>query len=448
MAGLGKDLAQAADDQPAHELRIAEAHIRLGGMDVDVDLPGIELDEQDGDRMPVAGQHVCIGPAQRRHQQLVAHRPAVDEEELRQRVGLVEGRQAGEPVQPHALALRVHRPGVLDEIGAHHLGDARLQRPLAARGRVGRSLPVAARQLEAHRRIGERQPANHVGDRRPFGPVGLQELQPGRRCEEQIAHLDLGAARVAGRGRTVLAAALDAHRPGMRLGRMARGHGQAGNGADGGERLAAKAEAADVEQIVLGELGRAMALDRQRQLLAGNAAAVVVDADQGLAARRRRHGDARRACVQRVLDQLLDHAGRPLDHLACRDLVDRVVAQLPDRHSRIFTLRIVPSPGASIARLAARDQPSAHPSPKRERGAHAPLRLRSWRCGFAALRRRPHSSGTVRSPGGNARCGALPRRSPPAPAGPSGWSPPPPCRARRCCRPRSVYGRRRAGCWS
>jgi hypothetical protein len=51
-------------------------------MDVDVDLARIAFDEQSGDRMPVGGQEIEIGAAQRAGERLVAHRAAVDEQEL------------------------------------------------------------------------------------------------------------------------------------------------------------------------------------------------------------------------------------------------------------------------------------------------------------------------------------------------------------------------------
>ena len=53
-----------------------------------------------------------------------------------------------------------------------------------------------------------------------------------------------------------------------------------------------------------------------------HAAAVVADADEREAAGRRHHLDLAGAGVERVLDQLLDHARRPLDHLAGGDAVD------------------------------------------------------------------------------------------------------------------------------
>ena len=72
----------------------------------------------------------------------------------------------------------------------------------------------------------------------------------------------------------------------------------------------------------------------QRQLVGRDAAAVVDDADQLAAALLHRHVDPRRAGVERVLDQLLDDARRPLDHLARGDLVDDARRELADRGHR------------------------------------------------------------------------------------------------------------------
>ena len=75
-------VAQAPDDQAAHQAGIAEADLGLGRVDVDVDLGRVELDVEGGDRMAVAGQEVGVGGAQRAVQQPVAHRAAVDEQIL------------------------------------------------------------------------------------------------------------------------------------------------------------------------------------------------------------------------------------------------------------------------------------------------------------------------------------------------------------------------------
>ena len=75
-----------------------------------------------------------------------------------------------------------------------------------------------------------------------------------------------------------------------------------------------------------------MALDREREIGARHALAVVGDADQPAAAAVGEHVDALRAGVERVLDQFLDHARRPLDHLAGGDAVDDGFGKLADGH--------------------------------------------------------------------------------------------------------------------
>ncbi len=75
-----------------------------------------------------------------------------------------------------------------------------------------------------------------------------------------------------------------------------------------------------------------MPLDRQQQVRLVHAGAVVLDPDQPQPAARRGQPDAGRAGVDGVLDQLLNHARRPLHHLAGGDLVDERLGQLPDRH--------------------------------------------------------------------------------------------------------------------
>jgi hypothetical protein len=65
-----------------------------------------------------------------------------------------------------------------------------------------------------------------------------------------------------------------------------------------------------------------MALEREEGILGGHAAAVVRDADQGATARGGLDRDQAAARVEGVIDQLLDHRGRPLDHLTGGDLID------------------------------------------------------------------------------------------------------------------------------
>ena len=102
--------------------------------------------------------------------------------------------------------------------------------------------------------------------------------------------------------------------------------------ADRRQRLAAKSERVDRQQIVAIELGGGVPLDRELKIGARHALAVVGDADQPAAAAVGQHVDPARAGIERVFDQFLDDARRPLDHLAGGDAVDDSLGQLTDGH--------------------------------------------------------------------------------------------------------------------
>src|SRR5687768_125180 len=75
-----------------------------------------------------------------------------------------------------------------------------------------------------------------------------------------------------------------------------------------------------------------MAIDRKREVVLRHASAVVGDTDPSLTAAVGEDVDAGRAGVNRVLNQLLDDAGRALDHFACGDAVDDSLRKLADGH--------------------------------------------------------------------------------------------------------------------
>src|SRR5215510_281469 len=75
-----------------------------------------------------------------------------------------------------------------------------------------------------------------------------------------------------------------------------------------------------------------MALDREVEIVARHAFAVVADADQAPAAAVGEHLDAARAGIECVLDELLHHAGRTFHHFARGDAVDHGLGELADRH--------------------------------------------------------------------------------------------------------------------
>ena len=96
-------------------------------MDVDVDLARIAVDEQRHHRVAVGRQKVHIRCAERAGERLVAHRPAVDEDELLERVRAAEGREPDAASEADAFARRLERQGIDGEVIAQ-----RLAQPLGA----------------------------------------------------------------------------------------------------------------------------------------------------------------------------------------------------------------------------------------------------------------------------------------------------------------------------
>src|SRR5216684_329867 len=109
--------------------------------------------------------------------------------------------------------------------------------------------------------------------RRPDGPGSAAPQVTGARSLPERRRLDLG-----------FRARLDRDRPGMRLARVARRDRQARHRADRGQRLAPEAERADGQKIVVVELRGGVALDREREIGARHALAVVGDPDEAPAA--------------------------------------------------------------------------------------------------------------------------------------------------------------------
>ena len=159
MQRLVQALLDRPDDEAPDDGGVAKAHLGLGRMDVDVDLARFALDEQGGDRMPVGGEEIEIGPAQRAGERLVAHRPPVDEQELLGSVRPAEGRQAHPAGKPRAVASRVEPNRIQAEIVAEGLAQ-----PLSeARFALASGRPVERRadvgcERKARLRRGHRQP--------------------------------------------------------------------------------------------------------------------------------------------------------------------------------------------------------------------------------------------------------------------------------------------------
>ena len=183
-----------------------------------------------------------------------------------------------------------------------------------------------------------------------LGARRLQELQPRRGGEEQIAHLD---ARAGGRAPPAAGAPLTppstASRQALSASRWPAGDASAGRPRR--SRAAPRRESRAWRcgpRSSSGSFEVAWRSTASASSSAIHAAAVVGDRDQRAAAVVQRDLDAPRAGVDGVLDQLLDRRGRPLDHLAGGDAVDQIGRQEADRHRRISRLPSAPACVASM----------------------------------------------------------------------------------------------------
>ncbi len=323
MAGFVEGVAEAADDQAADVAGIAEADLGLGRVDVDVDLVAGEIDEQSEDRMAVAGEQVLIGGADGADQQAVLHRAAVDEQILVVGDAAVEGGKAGDAAQAGRAAGIIDREAVFGQVAVGQGGDAR--RPVVA-GLDGKR--AAAVMVEGEADVGPRhgEPLHHVEAGGIFGPLGAQELAAGGDLAEQILDRDAGAGRQRGRPLRRQRAIVDDARPAVGAADPAF-DGDAGDAGDRRQRLAAEAQSGDRVDLVAGQLGGGVALERQRDVGRRHAAAVVGDLDPGKTALAQRHRDPLGAGVDRILDQLLQRTGRSFHHFTGGDAVDEVLGQ-------------------------------------------------------------------------------------------------------------------------
>ena len=108
------------------------------------------------------------------------------------------------------------------------------------------------------------------------------------------------------------------------------------------QSLAPKAERRDGDEVAcLVDLAGGVAQESQVGFVGGHAGSVVDDPDQLFARAFHLDADAGGACVDRVLDELLDDGRRPFDHFSRCDLVAHVFAEDANRRA---SSRSPPSP--------------------------------------------------------------------------------------------------------
>ena len=274
-----------------------------------------------------------VGLFQRHGEHAVAHPAAVDEEGLVGPAGAGDVGRARETPDGGLAVLQAklqHAACHLRAVeSAQHVG----QRAAAGRGEDGAAVAV---ERQAQLRVGHGVVGHDPLHRCHLARAALEELEARGHRGKEVAHGHRGAVRQAARRGRGDVGALRVHDDTMGCPGRTRGQLHFGHGGDAGQRLAAEAERADVEKVVEhGQLAGGVALEGQVHLAGRDAAAVVLHADERLSSPLKLDAHARGAGVDGVLQQLLHHGGRALDHFARGDLGGQGGIELVDRRPAI-----------------------------------------------------------------------------------------------------------------
>ena len=293
-------------------------------MHVHVDEFGRQVEEQHEGRMPVVVHDVAVRLADRVGEQPVADEAAVHEDVLRVARAAGGGGQTGEAAQREWSGgfLEAHRGA--REVRPEDRGDA-LFRRLRRQPPVGLAV---VREPECDVGPGERDAQEPVLGMGVFGGGRAQELPAGGRVVVEIEDVDDGAAVALHRLGIGQRAAVRLDLPAVpRVGRATRER-DVGDRRDAREGLPAEAQRADAFEVLeAGDLAGGVAGEREDELVAVDAAAVVLHADAPDATVVERDLDIGRAGVEAVLEEFLEGGGRALDDLAGGDLVDEQVGE-------------------------------------------------------------------------------------------------------------------------
>jgi len=277
--------------------------------------------------MALQMQHIAIGFAQRVLHDLVAHETAVHKEILRIAAGLAHGRRAGQPPQAQAAKAFIDGNRMLSEFIPEDRGSAFGQ--IAAQ--PARRGAAIVGQRELHAWVGQRHAPNHVIAMRIFGAFGFEEFAPRRGLEIQIVHFNGCTGRKRRRNGIVQNPVIGLDPPSVRSGFEAAGERQTRNRGDAGQSFATKTERRHPAQIVkIADFAGGVPVQRQRQIVLFDAAAIVDHFDEFGAARREFDLNALTAGVQAVFQQLFQGRRRAFDHFAGGDLVHKMVGKKLD----------------------------------------------------------------------------------------------------------------------
>ena len=309
-------------------LFVFKLDFRLGGMDVHVNIGGVDIDIEEEGHLFAHWHQALKGSHHRLCEIVVFHVSPVGEEKL---VGALPFRRFGlSDISLHLADGGVHCHGqqVLVEAFAEDIDDAL---PQACGWQVGNLRSIAV-EGECHLWVDEHDALVGSEDIVEFGTVRLEEFPSCGNVEEEVLDLELAALRTSHRLLSHEARPVNAELGAHLLFLSPRGQGHLGNGGDGGQGFASETHGMEVEEVAgASDFRCGMPLEGESRIGRRHAATVVDDLYHGPSGVQ--HDDMHfvGSCVERVLDEFLHDRRRPLDDLSGGNLVgDRIWEQLYD----------------------------------------------------------------------------------------------------------------------
>ena len=186
-------------------------------------------------------------------------------------------------------------------------------------------------QLKVFAGMGQRIVRNQCGDMAKLRLFAAQKLAPRGRIEEEVAHSDGRAGRQPRIFDAQQASAGDLHGSADFIFPGARFKAHASDGRNRRQRLSAKAQGRNGQQIIRRpQLRSRVPLKGEQSIVSPHAVAIVDNADQLAATGFDLYPDARCPRVEGIFKKLFDDRSRALHNLSGRNLVRNLVGENAD----------------------------------------------------------------------------------------------------------------------
>ena len=287
-------------------------------MNIHIHRLGIHLQEQDRQRVAPYHQQSMVGLQQGSRQGGILNGAAIDEENHLAPVRAGQAGWADKAGHPQVIFLRNH----LQHLARHFNAIQRSQHLAPVAIPAGHQCRAAILiEVKTHFWVCQGITGDQLINMAALGAILLQEFQAGRHIVEQVFHPHHRSNR---RAHLLQLPHMPALHPQARR-RVGRGRprsdGQARHRADRGQRLAAKTQRGNAEQVGGAlQLAGGVPFYRQRQLASRDAAAIIGNLDLAFARSFDMDGKLAGPSIQGVFQQFFNGRGRALNDFAGRNL--------------------------------------------------------------------------------------------------------------------------------